>query len=156
MYKKFNLIAAVLSAPLFGSNLIPVDSTDETPFTPVAEENEPCKEPDSPKLSQSIDAKTLKENIEAAIAEVEKLRESIKRADEEAASSDAKKAKVDESKDAQKSILEELDEILESDSVDSGELSDDENSDAQPISQPSITSMESDSHEIDTDVVTEN
>ena len=84
MYKKFNLIAAVLSAPLFGSNLIPVDSTDETPFTPVAEENEPCKKPDSPKLSPKIDAETLKKNIEAAIAEVEKLRESIKRADEAA------------------------------------------------------------------------
>ncbi len=155
MYKKFNLIAAVLSAPLFGSNLIPVDSTDETPFTPVAEENEPCKKPDSPKLSPKIDAETLKKNIEAAIAEVEKLRESIKRADE-AAASNAKKAKVDESKEAQKSISEELDEILESDSVDSGELSDDENSDAQPISQPSITSTTSDPHEINTDVVTEN
>ena len=156
MYKKFNLIAAVFSAPLFGSNLIPVDSADETPFTPVAEENEPCKEPDSPKLSPNIDAETLKANIETFIAKAEELRESIKRADEEASSSDAKKTKVDESKDAPKSISEELDEILESDSVDSGELSDDENSDTQPISQPSITSTSSDSHEINVDVVTEN
>ena len=156
MYKKFNLIAAVLSAPLFGSNLIPIDSTDETPFTPVAEENEPCKEPDSPKLSPNIDTATLKANIDTFIAKAEELRESIKRTDKEAASGNAKKIKVAESKETQKSIAKERDEILKSDSVDSGELSDDENSDTQQISQPSTKSTTADSHVINIDVVTKN